>query len=39
MPRDVKAAYKKETRSMNGKPGKNYWQNYEASTSEAVKNC
>ena len=28
MPRDVKAAYKKETRSMNGKPGKNYWQNY-----------
>jgi hypothetical protein len=28
MPRNVKQAYKKETRSMNGKPGKNYWQNY-----------
>ena len=28
MPRDVKGAYKKETRSMDGKPGKNYWQNY-----------
>ncbi|RCH56386.1 M1 family peptidase [Mucilaginibacter hurinus] len=27
MPRDIKAAYKKETRSPNGKPGKNYWQN------------
>ncbi len=27
MPRDVKAAYAKGTRSMDGKPGKNYWQN------------
>ncbi len=28
MPRNVKQAYKKETRSMDGRPGKNYWQNY-----------
>ncbi len=28
MPRDIKQAYKKETRSMDGKPGKKYWQNY-----------
>jgi hypothetical protein len=28
MPRNLKQAYKKETRSMDGKPGKNYWQNY-----------
>ncbi|HCW06012.1 MAG TPA: aminopeptidase [Cytophagales bacterium] len=27
IPRDVKAAYAKGTRSMDGKPGKNYWQN------------
>ncbi|MBS1490126.1 MAG: M1 family metallopeptidase [Bacteroidetes bacterium] len=27
IPRDVKEAYKKETRSPDGKPGKNYWQN------------
>src|SRR6187455_612384 len=27
-PRDVKAAYKKGTRSPDGKPGKNYWQNH-----------
>lgn len=27
VPRDIKAAYKKETRAMDGKPGKNYWQN------------
>jgi hypothetical protein len=26
-PRDVKEAYKKETRSPDGRPGKNYWQN------------
>ena len=26
-PRNVQAAYKKGTRSMDGKPGKNYWQN------------
>ena len=28
MPRDIRAAYKKGTRSMDGKPGKNYWQNH-----------
>ena len=28
MPRNVKQAYKKETRSMDGMLGKNYWQNY-----------
>lgn len=28
MPRDVKEAFKNETRSPDGKPGKNYWQNY-----------
>lgn len=27
MPRDVQQAFKKETRSPDGKPGKNYWQN------------
>ena len=27
-PRNVQNAYKKETRSTDGKPGKNYWQNY-----------
>lgn len=27
MPRNVKNAYKNGTRSMDGKPGKNYWQN------------
>ncbi|MBE9582915.1 M1 family metallopeptidase [Mucilaginibacter sp. JRF] len=27
MPRDIKAAFAKQTRSPNGKPGKNYWQN------------
>ncbi|HRH43716.1 MAG TPA: M1 family metallopeptidase [Pyrinomonadaceae bacterium] len=27
MPRNVRAAYTKETRSPDGKPGKNYWQN------------
>ncbi len=27
MPRDIQQAYKKGTRSMDGKPGKNYWQN------------
>ena len=26
-PRDIKQAYKNETRSMSGKPGDNYWQN------------
>src|SRR5271165_4385110 len=28
MPRDIQLAYKKETRSPDGKPGKNYWQNH-----------
>lgn len=27
MPRNIKNAYEKGTRSMDGKPGKNYWQN------------
>jgi len=26
-PRDIKQAYKNETRDMSGNPGKNYWQN------------
>src|SRR4030095_14904290 len=28
MSRDVKKAYKNGTRAMDGKPGKNYWQNH-----------
>ncbi|WP_316804557.1 M1 family metallopeptidase [Pedobacter nototheniae] len=28
MPRNIKAAYSKGTRSYDGKPGKNYWQNH-----------
>ncbi|OXB02218.1 aminopeptidase [Flavobacterium oncorhynchi] len=28
MPRNIKEAYEKGTRSMDGKPGKNYWQNH-----------
>jgi hypothetical protein len=28
MPRNIKAAYTKGTRSMNGQPGPNYWQNH-----------
>lgn len=28
MPRNVKEAFQKGTRSMDGRPGKNYWQNY-----------
>lgn len=28
MPRDVAGAFKKATRSLDGKPGKNYWQNH-----------
>jgi len=28
IPRDVKKAYKNQTRSADGKPGKNYWQNH-----------
>lgn len=27
MPRDIEAAYKKQTRNADGRPGKNYWQN------------
>ncbi len=27
-PKEIKKAYKKETRSISGQPGKNYWQNY-----------
>ncbi|WP_316779266.1 M1 family metallopeptidase [Pedobacter antarcticus] len=27
MPRNIKAAYEKGTRALDGKPGKNYWQN------------
>ena len=28
LPRDIKKAYANETRSADGKPGKNYWQNH-----------
>jgi hypothetical protein len=28
MPRDIQQAFKKETRSPDGKPGKNYWENH-----------
>ncbi len=28
MPRDIAATYKNKTRSMDGRPGKNYWQNH-----------
>ncbi|MEP7095061.1 MAG: M1 family peptidase, partial [Flavobacterium sp.] len=28
MPRNIKQAYTNGTRSMDGKPGKNYWQNH-----------
>lgn len=28
VPRDIQRAYKNETRSADGKPGKKYWQNY-----------
>jgi hypothetical protein len=28
MPRDIQQAFKKGTRSPDGKPGKNYWQNF-----------
>jgi hypothetical protein len=28
MPRNIKEVYKKGTRSIDGKPGKNYWQNH-----------
>jgi len=28
MPRDIKLAYKNQTRALDGRPGKNYWQNF-----------
>ena len=28
MPRNIKAAFEKGTRAMDGKPGRNYWQNH-----------
>ncbi|MBS1656108.1 MAG: M1 family peptidase, partial [Bacteroidetes bacterium] len=28
MPRDVTKAFQNNTRSLDGKPGKNYWQNH-----------
>src|SRR5690349_13355595 len=28
MPRNIKQAYLRETRSTTGRPGNNYWQNY-----------
>lgn len=28
MPRDIKEAYNKDTRSLDGRPGKNYWENH-----------
>ena len=28
MPRDIKMAYKNQTRALDGRPGKNYWQNF-----------
>src|ERR1700742_1574230 len=28
MPRDIKRAYTNATRSLDGRPGKNYWQNH-----------
>src|ERR1700712_4074394 len=28
IPRDIQKAYKNETRSPDGRPGKNYWQNH-----------
>ncbi|MBS7233480.1 M1 family metallopeptidase [Flavobacterium psychroterrae] len=34
MPRNIKDAYTKGTRSMDGKPGKNYWQNHGKYTME-----
>jgi hypothetical protein len=34
MPRNIKEAYEKGTRAMDGKPGKNYWQNHGKYTME-----
>lgn len=38
MPRNVKAAYARGTRSMDGKPGKSYWQNHGKYTMEITVN-
>ncbi|PKB17973.1 M1 family metallopeptidase [Flavobacterium sp. 5] len=38
MPRNIKEAYTKETRSMDGKPGKKYWQNHGAYTMDITVN-
>ncbi|MEJ5993418.1 M1 family metallopeptidase [Pedobacter sp. Du54] len=38
MPRNIKAAFEKGTRSMDGKPGKNYWQNHGKYTMEITVN-
>lgn len=38
MPRNIKEAYAKETRSMDGKPGKKYWQNHGAYTMDITVN-
>ena len=38
MPRNIKEAYAKETRSMDGKPGKKYWQNHGVYTMDITVN-
>lgn len=39
MPRNIKQAYAKGTRSADGKPGKNYWQNHGKYTMELTVNA
>ncbi|RZJ54299.1 MAG: M1 family peptidase [Flavobacterium sp.] len=39
MPRNIKEAYAKGTRSADGKPGKNYWQNHGKYTMEITVNA
>lgn len=39
MPRNIKEAYAKGTRSMDGKPGKNYWQNHGSYTMNITVNA
>jgi len=39
MPRNIKQAYAKGTRSADGKPGKNYWQNHSKYTMELTVNA
>lgn len=39
MPRNIKEAYAKETRSMDGKPGKKYWQNHGKYTMDITVNA